>query len=362
MVEKIPEARPTASECLDDPWIVCNDTSSGLFATKRNVSLVTTSAAVHPFKKVFCGTSVGAEEGSTQILKSAMWPGEISEYWNCSLTKDGLSHRLISLSESVDNSKPSSSNHSEIDQLTIKPWVEGEFSVIAHCRYGQLIHGSLMSYNHATADASHVLSDLVTSRETSTQTLARKLLAALKMERYRNDDEVMRQEFERLNITTLHIHQSSRSSVPFRVVRDDRDLRSAFLINSSDANAPGADESHEISINRLPAHPLLEHPASRGNHPWANQLHPMSPHDPHLVLTTEADDGQNLCDTAENHTQINMHERSSCNKSTFDMTLSDNTSIGSEWSSSSAGAKGLTYPSHFDAVMAGLSYCYALPS
>jgi len=84
--------------------------------------------------------------------------------------------------------------------------------------------------------------------------------------------------------------------------------------------------------------------------------------DPHLVLTIEADDSQKLCDTAENYTQIAMHEGSSCNKSTFDTTHSDNTPIGSKWSSSSAGVKGLTYPSHFDDVMAGLSYCYALPS
>ncbi len=233
MMGKVPKTRPTASECLDDPWIVRNDTSSGLFATKRNVSPVTTPEAVHPFKKVICSTYVGAEEGSTQTLKSAMWPGEISE----------SSHWLISLSETRDKSKPSSRYHSDINHLTMKPWAEGKFSVIAHCRDGQLIHVSLMSCNHATADASHVLSDLVTSRETSIQALARKLLAALKMERYGNDDEVMRQEFERLNITTLQIHQSAGSSVSIGDVRDDRDLSSSYL-NSSDAHAPGADEYH----------------------------------------------------------------------------------------------------------------------
>lgn len=360
MMQEIPGKRPTASQCLDDPWMVCTDTSGGLMATKRNRSPMTTSNAGQLYQKISRSTPAGADQGSTEILGDAMWPGEVSKSWSYSFTKARLSDQLANLSESGGKSKPWSSIHSEIDHLTIKPWAEGRFSIIGHCRDGNSIHGSLVSSNHATADASPVLTDLVTSRDTSAQMLAGQLLAALKMELYGNDDEVMRGEFDRLNITTLHIQQDPGSSVLLDASRDDRGLSGSFW-NSSDAHAPGADDSNAIPINRLPARPLVEHPANLGNQPLPSHFNPAFQIHPRLVLTTEADDGQMLCDTAENYTQIDTHERSNCQNSTSDKTRTDNTPVGSNWSSSSAGVKGVTYPYHLDDVMAGLSNCYALP-
>ncbi len=203
-----------------------------------------------------------------------MWPGEISESWNCSLNKEGLSHLLIGLSESGGKCKPSFSNESEIDRLNLEPWAEGKFSVIARCRDEKLIHGSLMSCNQAP----YVLPGVVTSRDTPLQLLARNLLAAPTEECCRSDEEVVRQEFDRLNVTILQIQQDRRNSILVGVERNDRDLTSSFW-SPSDAHADSADESYlEMSISRLPARSqLLDHPPTLAiSHGLINPVQPFN--------------------------------------------------------------------------------------
>lgn len=169
----------------------------------------------------------------------------------------------------------------------------------------------------------------------------------------------MRQDFNQLTITSLQVREDPGSSILLGLERDNQKLISGFW-NPSDAHAHAADNSNtQMVIDHPPAGPRQDQPPTLCNQLWSNKPSPALQLHQSLIPIIRVDDSQVLYETAQAHTKTDMHEGSSWNKGTLNTTQSGNTSMESNWSSNSARAKGITYPTHCDDVMAGLSYCLA---
>ncbi|KAL9119085.1 MAG: hypothetical protein Q9187_004361 [Circinaria calcarea] len=72
MMREAPEQRPTASQCLEDPWMISDNGFSNSLATKRDRSATPTSSIAQPNKKVLHDT-FDTDEVSTNILMGQMW-------------------------------------------------------------------------------------------------------------------------------------------------------------------------------------------------------------------------------------------------------------------------------------------------
>ncbi|MCJ1242374.1 hypothetical protein MMC14_010382 [Varicellaria rhodocarpa] len=352
MMHEVPEKRPTASECLVDPWMI----SDNSLTSKRDRSPTPASSSAQPCKRVLqnvVSASISASEGSTEILKGLMWPDEHSQSTHFLLNEDGSSGATRDLSKSREKFNSSidqdhtSSNRSEIDHLTIKHGAGSQLSVLAHCRDGKLIHGSFVIRDNATT-VPPVLLDPVIPHVTSPslQAIATRLLAALKTHSYGNDEEDVGKDFDRLCITNIRVQREPGISILPEIEYDDQESANSFW-DPLDSRAYVTDEVSLWRDGRSPTH---------DNQLWPSQSNStLRLHQPPVPVITVGD-GQALCEPTESNFETGMNEGPSRSKNTFDMTQSGNTSTGSNWSSSGAGAKCITYPSQLDDVIAGLSF------
>lgn len=87
MMQDDPKRRPTAAECLKDPWMATIDRSDSLLGQKRGRSPTpstssSSSKAGQSLRKVLqkaFSNSIGFDEGSTTGIMNAIWPPEMSD-------------------------------------------------------------------------------------------------------------------------------------------------------------------------------------------------------------------------------------------------------------------------------------------
>lgn len=109
-------------------------------------------------------------------------------------------------------------------------------------------------------------------------------------------------------------------------------------------------------INYLLTDSLQDEALTCCNHSSAYQLNSVLQLHQQFISAIRVDDGQILYEMTHSNAGIDIYGELSWKDSTLEMIQSDSTLTTSNCGSSSAGAKGVTYPSQYDDVMAGMSY------
>lgn len=245
MMQDDPDLRPTAAECLQDPWMATNNNSNSMLAQKRSRSLTPgplspKSSAKQPLRKVIrmaFGSSVTTEEGSTAAIIKAIWPGELSD-------PDGFSQNLhgVRIPSDIEKKDRSSDrrllhDHPQTTQLTIQFGDDGRLSLTARG-----YNDALMLDFPVAQDKKHppaILADNAIPYGASflMQDVACRLLAALQVEGYGNDVTieghnadigVIHNEISRLSISSIQLRQQSHSSVMLGLEFDDEEWTRNF--------------------------------------------------------------------------------------------------------------------------------------
>lgn len=369
MMQDDPDLRPTAAECWEHHWMATINNSESVLTQKRGRSPTPgpsspTSSAGQPLRKVIrmaFRNSVATEEGSTAAIMKAIWPGEMSE-------PDGSSQNLHRMPipsnpEMKDRSsyadKQLLHDHPLATQLTIQLGDNGRLSLIARGHNDALMLNSLVTRdeNHSPA----ILADNAVPQgaaSSSMQDVARRLLAALQAEGYGNnvtiagsnaDVGIIRDELSRLSISSVQLRQQSQSSVMLGIEFDNEERTSSFwneirsvnrsiglrLGDPADRNITG-DASRPRSFVELLFNQVR--PASVLDEPWVHRQELVRASN-QFSMPAIALNGGAITDKALSVTQPSV------------------SSIGnnSSWSSE-ATTKGVTYPSYYNDIMAGISF------
>jgi len=353
MMQEDPKKRPTAAECLEDPWMTTYDHSNSLPAQKRNRS--PTPSTEPAFKKVVrrtLGDSFTTDE-CVSIMNAIL--ADESEYQNGS----GQGSRRVLAPSDIQMEE------CRATQLTIRLGEGGRMSFTTHDHNGSQILESLIIKDENILPS--VLADNTGPQgaSPSMQVLARRLLEALHAEGYGNnvtvagkstDMIVVRDELSRLSISSIQVRQKSENSIMLGLefesdgaewansswnkrcsVDNNIDPQSAYL--DRNVTAPVDDAARpctflEVMFSQYSS--LLDEPEP------ANGLHQLF-----LPTITLNDDQGGVRESSSLHRAITVQAIS--------LAKSSVTSIGSNSILSSQRNKGITYPSEYDDIMAGLS-------
>ena len=368
MMENDPRRRPTAAECLKDPWMATIDTSDSRLAKKRARSSTPstsslTSSTGQPLRKLmrsaFADCIATNESSTTRIMnascsheshchndfaqapRSAPFPSDI----------DRKSHSLIGEGQIQHL-------HPQATQLTIQLEEDGLLSLTANS-HNDVLMGPLAA----------ILADHSGPQEASSsmEDVARRLLIALQAEGYGNnvavagnstDVGVVREIISRSSISSLRVRQESQSSVVLGLKFDGTEWTSSFpneaqssishcigsqavnLVGRNDAAAAAAVHNKsrpgsylEVTFSQNPL-PLLF------DQPWHQQPEPLAHPDQNYVPAITLDDGQV---PRLNHGSSGLDRGNTSNISNLNQSgLESNSS----WASTAS--KGVTYPRHYD--------------
>ncbi|KAI4138837.1 MAG: hypothetical protein LQ341_004493 [Variospora aurantia] len=229
MMQDDPKWRPTAAECVKDPWMATNNHSDSLLGQKRNRSptpstSTPTSSAGQPLRKMIRKAfqdSMVNEKGSTSRIMNAIWPDEISEHQN------SFSHEPRGAPtpdvEMKDRSSVEEGQMSHDDpQASVQFEEHGRLSLTAQGRYDAPMLDVLDAQDETCPPA--IVTDNVDPQRASSimQDVASRLLTAFLAEGYGNnvtvagnctDVATVRRELSRLSILSMQVRQVSESSI-----------------------------------------------------------------------------------------------------------------------------------------------------
>ncbi|KAL8937412.1 MAG: hypothetical protein Q9211_003699 [Gyalolechia sp. 1 TL-2023] len=210
MMQEIPTERPTAWQCLQDPWMVSDDYYD-LPVTKRDRSPTPGQCPAHPFKKVHLtpsGPVIGTTEGSTMLL-SALWPNR-QEHYSMSYNKRSREITIRLNSKEKLNSLVDQPNvpveSMEIDSLVINPDAEGQWTISAQTR------DETMMNDNAAVPVLFEPHDTSPNLSPSMRMVAEKLITALKY-RKKEEEEAIRKGVSELHITKAQVQYGAESRV-----------------------------------------------------------------------------------------------------------------------------------------------------
>ena len=370
MVQNDPGRRPTAAECLKDPWMATINHSDSLLGQKRDrspSSIPSPSSSVgQPLRKVVrkaFGEHAATDDGSSIHIMNAIWPNERSEHQNYSTQAPFCG----SISDVKMNSHPLVQDrqllhdHPPATQLNTQLRGDGRLSLTTHGHNEALILDPLIARDESIPLAVLANNADLQGAPSSIQDVARRLLAALQAEGYCNNVTIagnnadlgaIRNEVSRLNISSIQIRQESESSLLLRLEFDNEERTSNFrnegqspVDRSFGPQSAGPPNRNSISAaeNASRSHSCLQvlfsqaHPASFLEEPWVHREESIGAFDqfsmPTIALNDDAITEKNLS-----------------------VTPASITSIGSGSSLSSKIDKGVTYPSYHDDIMAGISF------
>ena len=367
MMENDPRRRPTAAECLKDPWMATIDTSGSRLAQKRVRSSTPstpspTSSTEQPLRKVMrcafancnatnessttrimnaiCSHESQCHNGSAQARRGAPFPPDI----------DTKSHSLVGEGQIQHL-------HPQATQLTIQLEEDGLLSLTPNS-HNDVLMGPLAA----------ILADYSNPQgaSSSMQDVARRLLIALQAEGYGNnvafagnstDVGVVRGIISRLSISGLQVRRESQTSVVLGLKFDGEEWTRSFPneaqssishcigsqserpVEQNDAAAAANKNSRprsylEVTFSQSPLPSLSDQPWYHGSEPVA---HPHQYSVPAITL----DDGQ--VPRPLNHGSSGLDRGNTSN-------ISDLNQSGLESNSSwaSTASKGVTYPRHYD--------------
>ncbi|KAL9123866.1 MAG: hypothetical protein Q9217_006746 [Psora testacea] len=248
MMLEDPKRRPTAAECLQDPWMAIYNCFDDLQAQKRDRSPTPsipspTPSTGQPLRKVIRRAykdSAATEEGPPIRIASAIWLDESSEHQDRS---SQAPHGASSPSDiemedrSLIEQKQISHDRRLTTQLTIRLTKDSRPSVTAYGHNGRPIPDSPIAQDENIPLA--ILADSIRLQETSPsmQDAARKLLADHEGEGYSNnvtiagnnaDVGIIRNEIPRLGISRIQIGRESETSVMLRLEFNNEEWTSRF--------------------------------------------------------------------------------------------------------------------------------------
>ena len=210
MMRLVPTERPTAWQCLLDPWMVSEDCYNAQVA-KRDRSPTPGQSSRHPIKKThqnplepFSNT----EEGSTTILLSALWPHRPDHF---TMSYNKRSREMTVQRNSTEMLNPSGSQQNipedpmQVDHLTIKPDAEGQLAIRAQCGNGTVLHGSLAFQYPSTAMSILRESDNIPQHSSAPKREIAEILLAMAKRHESNEEEAVRKGIDQLHITTSQI-------------------------------------------------------------------------------------------------------------------------------------------------------------
>lgn len=376
MMQNNPRRRPTAAECLKDPWIATIDTGDSRLAQKRGRSPAPstsspTSSTEQPIRKVMrtaFADSFATNESSTIMMMNAIW-SHGSSYQNGSAqaphgapTPSDVDTKSRSLVEEGQIQH----DHPQATQLTIQ-LEDGRLSLTANS-YNNALMGPLAATRDENFSVA-ILADYAGPRGASSmQDVARRLLAALQAEGYGNnvtvagnstDLGVVREKISRLSIASLQVRQESQSSVMLGLEFDGEEWTSSFRneaqssvshsVGSQSASPTEPNDAAAAADNDSRPRSYLEVMFGQGpQHSFFDQLEPVTSPDQFSVPAITLDDGQVPRPLIHGGSS---YDRGNTGK-TYDLTLSG---LGSNSTWASTVGKGVTYPRHYDDPVAELS-------
>jgi serine/threonine protein kinase len=354
MMKEDYKKRPTAAKCLEDPSMAINDSSKSPLAKKRGRSPTpSTSSPEQPLQKVIrrafrysittSESSTATTEGSTVILMNSIWQNEGSDGSSQALGDVEMKDRSSVEKRQILDDCP------EAIQLTIQLGEEGRLSLTCHSLDDGLTLDSLVAHDESIPPA--ILADSVGSQgeSYSMQDVARRLLVALQAEGYGKNVTVagnstnvgsVRSELSRLSISSLKVRQEAKSSIMVGVEFDNDEWSSNFWDR--------VQSPVECNIGPQSADPAEENAAAAGNASTTRSSL--------QVLFSQACSSSVLDESWFQPEPVVSLDQITPNDSATTNTTSILTSIGSDSSSSSQVDKGITYPSKYDDIMAGIPF------
>ena len=376
MMEKDPRWRPTAAECLKDPWIVTTNTADSQLAQKRGRSPAPStsspiSSTEQPLRKVM---RRAIPESSTTMVMNAIWPHE-SSYHSGSLQAprgappanvDTKSHYLAEEGQNQND-------HPQATQLNIQ-FRDDQLSFTAN------VYDDAMGPRAATGDYGSLVA--ISAGHTgprgaspAMQDIVRRLLTALQEEGFSEnvvaadkstDVGEVRDKLSRLSISSLQVRQESQSSIMLGLEFNNQEWASSFLNEgkypiSHNAGSQLADpeERNDAAAaannnNNSRSHSYLKVMFSQGpQHSFFDQL---SYHQPEAVthpdqisipaITLDGPVPRSLVYDSSSDDRGNMGNISDL----------DQSGLGSDSIGASLVGKGVTYPRNLDDPMADLSF------
>ncbi|KAL9018173.1 MAG: hypothetical protein Q9185_004495 [Variospora sp. 1 TL-2023] len=371
MMQDDPKRRPTAAECVKDPWMATNTHSDSLLGQKRDRSPTPstsnpTSSAGQPLRKIIrraLQDSIFTEEGSTSRIMNAIWLDEISEHQNsCSRGPRGAPTPDV---EMKDRSLVEEGQMSHDDpQASIQLGEHGRLSLTAQGRYDAPMLDVLDAQDETCPPA--IVTDNVDPQRASSlmQDVASRLLTALVAEGYGNnvtvagnctDVAIVRRELSRWSISSMQVRQVSESSIMLGLEFEGEEWTGSFWnevqssVNHSigsqpaapaDRNNPAAASDVSRPLSCLQVIFSQVRPHSFLDEPWFHRSDPVGALAQSPTPTIALNDGA-ITDKSLSFTQTGV------------------TSIGSDSSWSSQVSKGVTYPS-INGLTGGISISYLL--
>lgn len=200
MMQEDPSKRPTAAECLEDPWMK-NDSFDNLIAQKRHMPL-SNSSSERPFKKVTqtAFSNSTTSESSTLIIRNIIWQEGSGHSASSQVTSGASATSNVEIENRSAVNRDQPHNHPQGSPLTV-----------------------------------------------SMQDVARRLLAALQSEGYCNDVQVaghstnVVEDPSQLSILSLQVREESENSIIVDLELDNEKL------DGSPWNKAQSPTSHSIT-------------------------------------------------------------------------------------------------------------------
>ncbi|KAL8972166.1 MAG: hypothetical protein Q9197_002912 [Variospora fuerteventurae] len=361
MMQDDPKRRPTAAECVEDPWMATNNRSDSLLGQKRDRSPTPstsnpTSSAGQPLRKMIRKAfqdSIVTEEGSKIRIMNAIRLDEISDHQNsCTQGPRGAPTPDV---EMKDRSSVEEGQISHDDpQASIQLGEHGRLSLTAQGRYDAPMLDVLDAQDETRPPA--IVTDNVDPQRASSlmQDVASRLLTTLLAEGYGDnvtvagnctDVAIVRRELSRLSILSMQVRQVSESSIMLGLEIEGEEWTGSFW------NEVQSSVNH--SIGSQPAGP-----ADRNNPAAASDIpRPLSC----LQVMFSQVRPHSFLDEPRFHRPEPVGALAQSPTPTIalnDGAISDK-GIGSDSSWSSQVSKGVTYPS-IDGLTGGISISYLL--
>ena len=245
MMQNDPGRRPTAAECLKDPWMATIDTSDSRLAQKRDRSPTPstsspTSSTEQPLRKLMRSAftdCITTNESSTTRSLNAM---SSHEGW----CHNGIAQAPRDAPSDIDTKRHSLVEEGQIQHvhpqaahLNIQLEEDGRLSLAAKS-HNDVLMGPLAATRDGNLSGVF-LADHAGPRGASSlmQDVARRLLIALQAEGYGNnvavagnstDVGVVHKELSRSSISSQQVRQESESSIMLRLEFDGEEWSSSF--------------------------------------------------------------------------------------------------------------------------------------
>ena len=373
MVENDPRRRPTAAECLTDPWMVTIDTAGSQLAQKRRRSPAPsmsspTSSTEQPLRKLMRRAFA---ESSTTMVMNAIWSHK-SSYHNGSAQapRGAPPSNVDTKSRSLVEEGQIQHDHPQATQPNIQ-FEDGRLSLTANSHDNALM-GPLAATREKSFSVA-ISADHASPRgaSSSMQDVVRRLLTALQAEGYgknvaaagnSTDVAEVRDKLSRLSISSLQVRQKSQSSIMLGLEFDNQKWTSSFWNEgrSSTSHNVGPQSASPEERNDAAAADNNSRPRSYlevmfGQGPQHSFFDQPSYHEPEAVTHTDQFSMPAITLDDDQVARSLIHDSSSHDRgNTGNISDLAQSGLGSNSTEASSG-KGVTYPRNYDDPVADLS-------